>query len=97
VTNLHPTAAKILAILTEAAENSIPCPSNEEIQEVIGYKQITTASRAVTALNESGLISVSIVDNRRTVTITSSGKGRPTEPSERSGSHTDTGPFAVCW
>ncbi len=65
---------KVLNILSNAAENGLPCPSNEEIQEVIGYKQITTASRAVTALNESGLISVSIVDNRRTVTITSSGK-----------------------
>jgi len=65
---------KVLNILSNAAENGLPCPSNEEIQEVIGYKQITTASRAVTALNESGLISVSIVDNRRTVTVTSSGK-----------------------
>jgi hypothetical protein len=70
-----PERVKItLAMLTRAANDGAPCPSNDEIAERIGAESSATAVRTIALLEVMGCITVQRGNDRRVVTIVATGK-----------------------
>jgi len=60
--------------LAEAAENGLPCPTNIEIEALIGANSSSMGARAIEVLEKRGLIRVSRSQKARLVTIVATGK-----------------------
>lgn len=61
---------EVLDILTEAARDGLPCPTNEQLDAAVGGgERITTSKDDVEWLDEAGLISRTNVGRLRVITI----------------------------
>jgi len=65
----------ILDYLTDAAERSLPCPTNRQIADALRYQSEDSASSMVYRLRREGKILVNSVNSHsRTITIVATGK-----------------------
>ncbi len=65
---------KVMRLLTVAAANNSPCPTNSEIAVAIGAKSMSAGANAIGLLESANLIRVERTNSRRVVTIVSTGK-----------------------
>lgn len=68
------TARQVFDMLSRAAEEGRPCPTNQEIVDTLGCKSRTLIIFHMNALADMGHISVERFQCRRRVTIPSTGK-----------------------
>lgn len=68
---LSPTEKITLEALSKAAHFNLPCPSNQEISDLVGSESVSTATRILQRLENKGLIIVERYQNARRVRIAS--------------------------
>lgn len=61
----------LMALITEAARNGMPSPTNAMICGALGYKSVGSACEAVQSLERKGLIEVERGDNSRIIRLRS--------------------------
>lgn len=71
--DLNPTQLMVLQAIERAAEAGHQCPSNAQIFDLVGCG-INQGSQIIAALERKGVITVERRQNRRVVTIVSTGK-----------------------
>lgn len=69
------SAARVLTILNEAAEQGLPCPTNQEIIARLGFSSPSSSWGAISELTHAGKITVTrTTATTRRVTIVATGK-----------------------
>lgn len=70
----HENALKVMAMLTSAAEQGEPAPTDRAIAEALGGASERTGATMIARLKESGLIRVTSYARARQITITATGQ-----------------------
>lgn len=70
---LEPQDEAVLRAVTRAAAESLPCPTNDVLCDLIGAVSVSTPARCMKRLERKGLIEVARSNSFRVVTVLSSG------------------------
>lgn len=71
---MTPRQQTILTAITAAAETGAPCPTNDDLNEILGHSGAHDASQVLTQLEKLGLIVVTRFGCGREVFVPSTGK-----------------------
>ncbi|GAM01903.1 hypothetical protein [Sphingomonas parapaucimobilis] len=71
--SLNPNQVAIFQFLEKAAIQGAPCPQNVDIVGVTSFTHPKSVCKALTALEKAGFISIRLDNNRRAITICSTG------------------------
>lgn len=74
IQHLSDTDRTVLEIVTKAAEEGRPCPTNNEMSCRLGFKSLSGPINALERLQRRGLVTVERFHTERRVTITATGK-----------------------
>lgn len=74
MTSLNVNQVAIFQLLERAAESGAPCPQNSDLASVTTFTNSKSVCKALVALEKAGVIATRLVNNRRAITICSTGK-----------------------